>query len=743
QSTMPSPAAASLMLQAEKALPVSIRPDLFAYCPTMDMLAIVTEEEVLEVYRLNGQRAFTRKRKHDSLVVQSICWKFNGKSIAIAWSDCTVDVLSTETGKLAPQPLEARRGADVLSDATRISCLAWESNFINVHSIKSRVNSVSQDSTDLIGEDLCTDDWDAPNTNISLNDVIQGHLDSRLLDPTPDLPDQIALIDLERLLPKLSVLSGPTLGPFVRPALQPVPELCVVPLTFRYIASAGLHVHLIGSKQQQLENLLRYIQECLRSISNFWYHSQDLPSKFMRNINETLTEKDEGDLMQNLFHLAVTGHCPPLIKEWLVDELTESGHKRWDHSATQGYAKVIELTHENLIPALDRCGIVVSLLRGLAAYNDSGSVFNVPASDFTSILETLKILRVLGHVVLVVAREERRQFTSFSRWLRDEIDVQASSSSSTEDPPERDSSVDYTLVLDFIRGPMISSKLNRFLRRQPKIDHSWSLPQCLPTYDEICKFVEPSKLAPESSSADGADTWLSLQRLHAQCQSAFAMIARWQASNTSMSFGLVLEDDEICDARDMRMTESPASFKRSDSLATYVAAVPSSARHEIRLHRLLHPASFDHLPDWTDLRSHTVILPPGAIRDVRFVDDEYVMALFRSSDNTSVLVSIPYAKFLEESPPHTPALESRKITDHVAPHGSAPSMDGVRTALDISQSDVFARYTIHTFVPTDRFVPLRLEVNGRKHRRVACVVGEDLKHYKVYDLDWVEGDGRE
>ena len=33
------------------------------------------------------------------------------------------------------------------------------------------------------------------------------------------------------------------------------------------------------------------------------------------------------------------------------------------------------------------------------------------------------------------------------------------------------------------------------------------------------------------------------------------------------------------------------------------------------------------------------------------------------------------------------------------------------------------------------WTPKRLEVNGRKGRRVVCVFAEDRFHYRVYDLD--------
>ena len=32
-------------------------------------------------------------------------------------------------------------------------------------------------------------------------------------------------------------------------------------------------------------------------------------------------------------------------------------------------------------------------------------------------------------------------------------------------------------------------------------------------------------------------------------------------------------------------------------------------------------------------------------------------------------------------------------------------------------------------------MPEKLEVNGRKGRRVACVLGRDRSHYRVFDLD--------
>jgi anaphase-promoting complex subunit 4 len=46
-------------------------------------------------------------------------------------------------------------------------------------------------------------------------------------------------------------------------------------------------------------------------------------------------------------------------------------------------------------------------------------------------------------------------------------------------------------------------------------------------------------------------------------------------------------------------------------------------------------------------------------------------------------------------------------------------------------------YSRHHFSADDGFIPEKIEVNGRKGRRVVCVLGADRLHYKMFDLDSV------
>lgn len=95
------------------------------------------------------------------------------------------------------------------------------------------------------------------------------------------------------------------------------------------LSSGGSHLHLIVSKTAQIRDLCNYISYSIICAKSDWTTNTNLPSRFMENVNETLEEKGEGTLEQNLFHLAMTGNFSPTILEWLRDELAERVRK--DH----------------------------------------------------------------------------------------------------------------------------------------------------------------------------------------------------------------------------------------------------------------------------------------------------------------------------------------------------------------------------------------------------------------------------
>lgn len=55
--------------------------------------------------------------------------------------------------------------------------------------------------------------------------------------------------------------------------------------------------------------------------------------------------------------------------------------------------------------------------------------------------------------------------------------------------------------------------------------------------------------------------------------------------------------------------------------------------------------------------------------------------------------------------------------------------------IDLRDPDVAREYTWLEFPEGVSWTPERLDVNGKKNRRVTCVLAQDGFHYRVYDLD--------
>lgn len=64
---------------AEKVVQLAISPSSVAYCPTMDLIALATIDEHVQVYRLNGQKVWEVQSKQPSAKVVHIEWKPNGE----------------------------------------------------------------------------------------------------------------------------------------------------------------------------------------------------------------------------------------------------------------------------------------------------------------------------------------------------------------------------------------------------------------------------------------------------------------------------------------------------------------------------------------------------------------------------------------------------------------------------------------------------------------------------------------
>ncbi|KAF3354061.1 hypothetical protein VdG1_00318 [Verticillium dahliae VDG1] len=173
----------------------------------------------------------------------------------------------------------------------------------------------------------------------------------------------------------------------------------LVPMDLPFVPYSPINLALLASKLTTLQKLLRYVKQSQLHATVEYNNTRELPSKFLRSIQEDLQGAERGptDIVQALFHTVVTGHTHEVVKEWLVDQLAERGHKRWDKAAVSGLEALRALVHENLLPALERCAVILSRLRGLSQFHDARDDIGFSAAQVARAMDVVACLRLAAH----------------------------------------------------------------------------------------------------------------------------------------------------------------------------------------------------------------------------------------------------------------------------------------------------------------------------------------------------------
>ena len=118
-----------------------------------------------------------------------------------------------------------------------------------------------------------------------------------------------------------------------------------------------------------------------------------------------------------------------------------------------------------MLPALDRCSVILSRLSGIARFQGNDDSTGFSSQQISLIQDTVACLHLVASKILIQVVDELDLFASFSSWLRYEIDRLASDSSgaSNDDPAEKEALIDHGKVLLYLQTAMTHSPLATFL----------------------------------------------------------------------------------------------------------------------------------------------------------------------------------------------------------------------------------------------------------------------------------------
>ncbi|WPH03337.1 Hypothetical protein R9X50_00621400 [Acrodontium crateriforme] len=787
---------AGLSLLFEKRLANAIQShELVAYCDPHDLIALVPSDPCSEVvvYRLNGQVAFSIKRKNGFLPVEAavtaLKWKPNGAYLAVGWADGFYGMYSGENGRV------------LSSGSVRVgnSGQAWslELGMLGV------VDDADDDDEEEGGVVVCAFGWDTHQPdkgdakkigqlNTTSEEWYDGFDDGESVDsavrmikcnaqPTmKDLSRALTILDVTKVLPRLSAIpshglragedgtrfasQAATDGIFetqkdetsgsidvllvcgsdgtvqvlldesinigtcnldVRPLLLAshprssshaiLSQATNGDLQSSFVelpldALSGPLLHVIATNTKRMQNILSYTTHTIRCIHHDLTTGLQFPSRLLKNMNEELSEKQEGDVVTNLFHLAMTGCFTPTMLEWLIDIVKETNHKRWDQAVNGMYTNMQNHIFINLLPALDRLSIAAITLRGHACFHKCSGQFDVPPDLFTRVLDGIDSIRLVAQKVSLLIATEQKQFRAFSKWVRVmiEIGVAGPGSKGATEVEERETpNLDFPLLLAYMEKTLMESPIIPYVEPLPALKAScaseeefWDheVPKSL-GYDQTLSALEQTDEMPPKgvSRDDNLATNLPALTVYlfAAVRAAVESITTWQSRMLVPPTSAAIPCERDTRVAQLYMSSSQTAEGPPSKRTTNVLTLPSP--QTLLAHTLR--------PKTSEKQILLTLSEDVELMDAKYhpYEPEAIIVLVRLQNNVS---DIEYA------------LQTLRVS---------PSPLSSKAPAKRAEE-------LHAFRSGSTFSPERILIGGRKGRTVCVVLGNSGRQWQILDL---------
>lgn len=741
-------------------------------CPTLDLAATWDQDDRnLLVYRPPDQVV---SKIHQVAApgeaapeVRAVTWRPDGQFLCLGWSDGVVRLMGLENNKAAHQIPVCDKAE------TAITHIGWSTAIIaskTDSAISSRPGDeitkgwaepggkipldLPQELTFLEVETALPKISPLPMSSAGASEdttvfTLRSGIDFLFRTPKRDTYDQVNVMIVGTSDGKLqlSIYDSFIIGTFPQPALDSSPsessstvhmihhashpqvsthsliyaekqnepqEIHLVPMDLPFLSFSPINLSLLSSKLTTLQALLRYLKQISLHMQVEWKNARELPSRFLRSVQGGLEEMSSGpkDIVSALFHTAITGHAYPAVKEWLVDSLAERGHKRWDKAVVSGLEGLRSLVHQHLLPALERCSIILSRLRGLARFYNDREDIGLSIPHINRVLDIVSCLTLVGHKVLIHTMDELQHFSAFSAWLRFQIDQLAGPSTANDELTDKEAMMDHSKVLTYIERYLTNSPLDIFLNEFTKEDYTSDYnfiengPKLLDVLDKQLKKHEAGQPAMKAFPhvdflVTYATTWSN---------KIFSSIA--EAKRRSVRFGnpVKMSIGNPITKMDMKMCSSD---KRSGTVFTALASQQDPNKvHVFRVNMTITNGISDNQP----AAICVIDLAPRSLVDLKFLDDKTLILFCTDTDNTPVILSVP--------------IQDESMLSYNPYNAANPAQMS-----SLTSAEHFPKYSLpashHSLRPIRMEVHDKTQVRGDLPARV-CLLGSNRTTWRTY-----------
>ncbi|KAL0300753.1 UNVERIFIED_CONTAM: Anaphase-promoting complex subunit [Sesamum radiatum] len=422
--------AVPFQLQFDK--PISSQIKIAEWNPEKDLLAMVTEDSKLLLHRFNWQRLWTTA---PGKCITSICWRPDGKAIAVGLDDGTISLHDVEDGSSSNSTYEDRT-ARFFPPAPRVPRTPGlvpgdSSGFMDESDDSFReLFDSSYKQFDI----LCSGDKDGnicfnifgifPIGRVNIHNLafrsslMGNHVSCQLMDAS------ICKVALSSDICHIMVLCSGVLTEIGSEASDnqmsgsDLQGLHCLVLDSTIFWKRKNELHQVAQQASNVEHLIEVIRKSLSVMSKQWSDAMHMyHDKFNALLSLIIDHGIDSSPQEELLSLLGGARTSPPVHQFLVNSLGEAGLKRVAKAVSGAGKELQTIVLDHLQPAAEIIGFRMGELRGLSKWRarylgiglDEKLIDNATEKAGMLLVQIERFIRVLSSVV--------QQFSNFFNWL--------------------------------------------------------------------------------------------------------------------------------------------------------------------------------------------------------------------------------------------------------------------------------------------------------------------------------------
>ncbi|XAR53667.1 hypothetical protein NMG60_11022305 [Bertholletia excelsa] len=443
-------------LQFDKPLPSQIK--IAEWNPEKDLLAMVTEDSKILLHRFNWQRLWAIS---PGKCITSLCWRPDGKAIAVGLEDGTISLHDVENGKLL---------RSIKSHSVAVVCLNWEedgtksgdecsnmpayedrtSRFFPPAPRVPRVPGVVPGETGFMDESedsfrelsnssyqgfniLCSGDKEGsicfsvfgifPIGKVNIHEFSLSNQAEHNLIPCRLLNATICKVALAKDLCHLIIICSGELLEDGKKSSRPMTQHNVLGLHCLVLDTSIFwkrknELHQVAQQASNIEDLIEVIRASLSVMCKLWSDAMHIFHEKFDSLSNLIIDHGLDSTPQEEFLSLLGGaRTSPPVHQFLVNSLGEAGLKRVTKVVCSVGKELQLIVLDHLQPAAEIIGFRMGELRGLSKWRarfqgvglDEPLINNATEKAGMLLVQIERFMRVLSSVV--------QQFSNFFSWL--------------------------------------------------------------------------------------------------------------------------------------------------------------------------------------------------------------------------------------------------------------------------------------------------------------------------------------